>query len=202
MKGYTAAAIAMLAAIASTPANASSYTYDMNGIDGISGVITTNCDNCVLNASDVTAWSLMSPGLSAPGVSVSSSAAGSQLFVQGSGLAATPSAVTFQFTPSAGIVEFFSNNQSIDFLDFGTFASAPFMYPNGIGEIDTCSPGSFVKGNGDCFSDFLGTGTQAIAKATAAAPEMSPRSFATYLALLLGGLAVLRGRRTMNLIAA
>jgi hypothetical protein len=198
MKGYTAAAIAMLAAIASSPATASAYTYDMNGIDGITGVIKTNCDNCVLNASDVTAWSLMSPG-AGPVVSVSSSAAGSQLFVEGSGLAATPNAVTFQFTPSSGIVEFFSNNQSIDFLDFGTFASAPFMFPNGIGEIDTCSPGSFVKGVGACFSDFLGTGTQAIAKATAAAPEMDPRAFATSLTLLFGALAVLRGRRTRNL---
>jgi hypothetical protein len=203
MKGYTVAAIAMLAAIASSRANASAYTYDMNGIDGITGVITTNCDNCVLNASDVTAWSLMSPGLPAPAVSVSSAAAGSQLVVQGSALSATPNAVTFQFTPSSttGIVEFFSNNQSIDFLNFGTFASAPYMFPNGIGEIDTCGPGSFLKG-GECFSNFLGTGTQPIARATAAAaPEMDPRSFTASLTILFGALAVLRGRRTMSLSA-
>jgi hypothetical protein len=196
MKGYTAAAVAMLAAIASSPAGASAYTYDMNGIQGITGSITTNCDKCVLNASDVTAWSFMSPDFSGPAMSISSSAAGSQLFVQGSALAATPNAVTFQFTPSPtqAIVEFYSNNQSIDFLNFGDFASAPFMFPNGIGQVDVCS-GGFEQGSSTCFGG-LYSGTQPIASAaTRAAPEMDPRSFATALTLLFGALAVLRGRR-------
>ena len=55
-------------------ASASSYTYNLTSL---SGSITTNCDNCVLNSSDITGWSMSVPGF----VSLASTTPGAKLFV-------------------------------------------------------------------------------------------------------------------------
>jgi hypothetical protein len=175
-------------------ATASSYTYDMNGFDALTGFITTNCDNCALTSGNITAWAFKS---AADQVSVASSVAGAQLYLQGNALDATPTAITFGFAPAStsGSVGFISANQSVNFLSNAMEASVPFEFPNGIGEVDVCSPGTILFGNSSCNGGLV-QGTQKIFGAhSLAAPEIDPASWMSAVSLLAGALLILRGRR-------
>ena len=115
-----------------------------------------------------------------------------QVSVQGNALMATPTAITFAFTPSIGFLQadFNSGGESIQFWNQGGFASPQFMYPNGVGTIFVCDTTSV------CYSDSLYFGTQPIANFKAvSAPEIDPASLAGAVTLLFGLLAVSRGRR-------
>jgi hypothetical protein len=146
---YLLLAITLVALGVGARATASSYTYDMNGFDALTGFITTNCDNCALTSGNITAWAFKS---AADQVSVASSVAGAQLYLQGDALDATPTAITFGFSPAPtdGSVGFVSGNQSVNFLSDALAASAPFEFPNGIGEFDICKPGTILFGSSSC----------------------------------------------------
>ena len=75
-------------------ANAATYTYNLSDVDGF---ITTTCDNCVLNSSNIVAWSM-----SVPGFSIASTQPGANLSVPAgdTDMAASPGAVSFDFTGS------------------------------------------------------------------------------------------------------
>jgi hypothetical protein len=61
--GWLSIVTAALISFTGVPlASANSYNYSLTNL---SGSITTNCDNCVLNSSDITAWSMSLPA-SAP----------------------------------------------------------------------------------------------------------------------------------------
>jgi hypothetical protein len=173
-------------------ATASSYTYDMNGFAGLTGFITTSCDNCALTSGNITAWAFTGDQ-----VSVASSVAGAQLYLQGNALDATPAAITFGFSPAPtdGSVGFVSANQSVNFLSDTLDISAVLQFPNGIGEYDVCNPGTVLFGSSSC-SGGLVQGTQKIFGAQAvAAPEIDSASWTSSVSLLAGALLVLRGRR-------
>jgi hypothetical protein len=94
-----AAAIVSLASLPS--ANAATYTYNMNSAStNMTGTITTSCDDCVLNASNITAWNLSVVPSIPGGFSISSSSPGAQLvFPKGdTDMTATPSGISFLFS--------------------------------------------------------------------------------------------------------
>ena len=86
---------AALSIIGISAANAASYTYTLAGAGNVVGTITTSCNNCVLNASNVTAWNLSDPGV----VSVSSATAGSKFVVPAGAtdMVAKPAEIDFNF---------------------------------------------------------------------------------------------------------
>jgi hypothetical protein len=175
-------------------ATASSYTYDMNGFEALTGFITTNCDNCALTSGNITAWAFNS---SFGQVSVASSVAGAQVYLQGDALDATPTAITFGFAPAptGGAAGFISANESVNFLSQAFEASVPLEFPNGIGEFDACNPGTILFGSSQCSGNLV-QGTQKIFGARAvAAPELDPASWISAVSLLAGALLILRGRR-------
>jgi hypothetical protein len=169
---------------------ADTYTYDINGNSGfqnsgVTGFITTSCDSCVLNAGDVTAWSL---------AGFSSTVPGSTVLVTGNGLVATPTGIFFNFNPGPTNDALFSElpNPTPNSIDGSPNSveytnSAPvlvfssFVYVCGL----TGCNGS--PGGGNVNLGPLGS--------VAAAPEIDPITSGSALTLLLGALAVLRGRR-------
>jgi hypothetical protein len=198
MNGTHFTALAAFGTIFALQGHAATYTYDLNGADGLSGAITTNCNNCLINSSDVLAWALIAAG---DGVSVASTGSDPQIVAQGSAMVATPSAISFAFGSGAGFeyVGFLSGNQSINFLNELTFASAPLMFPQGGGEVDICDSGSSVAtSSSSCTGPIISPPTvQIIANANVnatAAPEMDPASWVGALTLLMGTLAVMNGR--------
>jgi hypothetical protein len=188
--GTRVVAVLFAALSGASRANADFYHYDLSGIDGLHGSITTTCDSCVLDSSDISSWSLTSTDTGLPPFSIASSTPGSQTSVQGNALTATPTAISFAFTPSDGFLfsDFTSGSHSVQFWNQGGFASQPSMYPNGIGSIFLCS------GSG-CYSDSSYTGSHSIAARALAAPEMDLGTVGSSLTLLLGALAVLTTRR-------
>ena len=76
-------------------ANAASYTYTLSDVGNLTGTITTSCNNCVLNASNITAWNLSDTGL----VSVSSATTGSKVIITSGStdMVATPTEIDFDF---------------------------------------------------------------------------------------------------------
>jgi hypothetical protein len=178
-----------------TQAFADTYTYDINGNSGfensnVTGFITTSCDSCVLNASDVTAWNL---------AGFSSTVPGSTVVVIGSGFVATPTGIFFNFNPGP-------TNDAL-------FSELPNPTPNSIDG----SPNSVEYTNSApvlLFSSFVyvcglngcngspGGGNVNLGplRSVAAAPEIDPTTLDSALTLLLGVLAVLRGRRRASAI--
>jgi hypothetical protein len=175
-----------LACIASLPAHAASFTYDVNYF-GMTGNIVASCDTCPLSSSDVTSWALEGNGLA-----FSSSASDAQLTIIGSELQATPNAVTFAFTPSnyPDQAVFFGNGESFDLVTFPTFDSDAGL---DIGQVAACSIGTLLSGA--CSAQGQ-TGTQIIAKsAPTRVPELDLRALVSSLSLLFGAMAVIFGRR-------
>jgi hypothetical protein len=146
---------------ATSRADAASFTYTLS--DGFSGFITTTCDNCALDASNITAWSI-----SVGGISVSSTSPGAQLMVPAgdNDLVATPNGIAFLFEGPFGALTFKTATASIvmsddegDNIGFGP----------GIGAIEACTVAdgcTFVSG---------GTGSAALS--TLANPFTGPVTY-------------------------
>jgi hypothetical protein len=191
---------ASLSVICLSPANAGSYTYEVNVFNALTGFITTNCDTCVLNSSDITAWSFTSKAtgpLAVDGqpVTATSFASGAQL--TGSGMVATPTAITFAFGSAANDLMFFvTNNAKIEFADLASSLGSLSLLGLPIGEVDACTrsfaPGAAIDNCGG--ATVAGTRTIATLKKVAA-PEIDPASLAGSMTLLIGALAVITSRR-------
>ena len=126
-------ALSFLSLAAAPRAEAATYTYTLTG--GFSGSLTTTCDSCALNASNITAWSI-----SAGGTSVSSTTAGAQLTVPAgdTDLQATPSGITFSFAGPFGALTFSTPAASIVMTDDKNGNSG---FGPGTGAIQGCTPG-------------------------------------------------------------
>ena len=131
-------------------ANAASYTYTLSDE---SGFITTTCDNCVLNSSNITAWSMTVPGF----LSITSTAPGAKVSVPAgdTDMVATPEGINFSFNGPSGGFLFSNPSGSIGYDDDqgGNIGFGP-----GEGVIAACSNSS----PGDC-EFFGGDGTRSIA---------------------------------------
>ena len=131
-------------------ANAASYTYTLSDE---SGFITTSCDNCVLNSSNITAWSMTVPGF----LSLTSTAPGAKVSVPtgDTDMVATPEGINFSFNGPYGGFLFSNPSGSIGYDDDqgGNIGFGP-----GEGVIAACSNSS----PGDC-EFFGGDGTRSIA---------------------------------------
>ncbi len=152
----------------------------------VTGTITTTCDNCVLNAGDITAWKL-----SGYGSSFTSTVAGSTIFITGDGFVASPKALSFNFNPGStndalfselpGPTPFLGSAESVEFTN-----SAPLHLYNGI--VSLCD-------TANCYFSPETGNIHVGQRLSAAAPEIDPGTGYAALTLLLGGLAVLRSRR-------
>jgi hypothetical protein len=174
----------------SLQANAADYTYDIDVDNGfLAGSITTSCDQCLLNSSNITAWALTSTASPEP-FSVASStdpgaSAGPYLGNSPTSLTATPTAITYNFGAN-GEFAFQTNKEFIIFAysDIGAFLMG---FP---GQIVEC------EGSNPCAAEVFRGGTTVLGDIkSVAAPELDATSLAGALTLLLGSLAVLHGRR-------
>jgi hypothetical protein len=189
-----------LSVICLSRANASSFTYDVNVFNALTGSITTNCDTCVLNSSDITAWSFTSKAtgpLAVGGqpVTATSFASGAQL--TGSGMVATPTAITFAFGSAANDQMYFvTNTAKIEFADLACALGSLSLCGLPIGEVDACTR-SLVRGAeiDNCGGETAaGIKTIATLKKVAVA-EIDPASLASSMTLFIGALAVIASRR-------
>ena len=166
-------------------ASASNYTYSLTDL---SGSITTNCDNCVLNSSDITAWSMSVPGF----LSLASTTPGAQLFVPAgdTDMMATPGAINFNFNAPFGGFLFATSSGNVGYDDD---RGENIGFGPGEGIVAACK-NDFA---GDCmfFGGSMGTRSIGLAVPPAAAPELDAASLVGGLTLLFGLLAVVRGRR-------
>src|ERR1700730_17958416 len=107
-------AAALISFIGMPLASAGSYIYNLTDL---SGYITTNCDNCVLNSSNITAWSMSVPGF----ISLSSTTPGAQLSVPAgdTDMTATPETINFSFTGPYGAFVFATPSASVAYADAG-----------------------------------------------------------------------------------
>jgi Abnormal spindle-like microcephaly-assoc'd, ASPM-SPD-2-Hydin len=106
-------ALSFISLGAISPVEAATFTYPLNDT-GFSGFISTSCDDCTLNASNITAWSI-----SAGGVTVSSTDPGAQVVVPAgdNDFGAHPNGVTFSFEGPFGSFTFQTASASIFFQD-------------------------------------------------------------------------------------
>jgi trimeric autotransporter adhesin len=138
-----------LVSLATAPrAAAAAYTYTLTGV--FSGSITTTCDSCALNASNITAWSI-----SAGSTSVSSTTPGALLTVPAgdTDLQATPSGIKFSFAGPFGALTFSTPAASIVMTDDKNGNSG---FGPGAGAIQGCTPA------GACTSLAGGTGSETL----------------------------------------
>jgi hypothetical protein len=171
-------------------AGAPAYTYDVDVNNGfLIGTITTNCDQCMLNGSDITAWTLGST--SSPQTFTAASTdpgayAGSYLLDNvPTSLTATPSAITYNFGANGQFV--FQTNKEFIIFAYSDIGAYLMGFP---GQIAECA------GSNDCYGEVFRGGTTVLGELkSVAAPELDAASLAGALTLLLGSLAVLRGRR-------
>ena len=203
---YRATKFAMLWAVGywalpgALQANAPGYTYGIDIDNGLlSGTITTSCDQCVLNGGNITAWELVStatPSATPAPFAIASTDPGAYVsFNLGfpSNLAANPTAITYDFGKDGEF--FFANNNEFVLLGYSDIGASLSGFP---GEISECSGSASGSGSGgvSCVGELFRTGPAAFASIkNVAAPELDSTSLAGALTLLLGSLAVLRGRR-------
>jgi hypothetical protein len=170
--------------------NAADFTYDINVDNGfLVGAITTSCDQCLLNSSNITGWSLTTTAGPLPFSEASTDPGASAGYYLGQGptsLTATPTAMTYDFGAN-GQFAFQTNNAFLlfGFSDIGAFLMG---FP---GQIVEC------EGSNACGGAVFQGGTTVLGdiKSVAAAPELDAASLGGALTLLLGSLAVLHGRR-------
>jgi hypothetical protein len=171
-------------------ASASGYTYGVNVDNGfLTGTITTNCDQCILNSSNITAWALASTATPVP-LSIASSDSGAFAGFAfpniPTSLTANPTNITYDF---GGAGQFIFQTTSDKFVLFGYSDIGSYLmgFP---GQIEECS------GSYSCPANVFRGGTTVLGKVeSVAAPELDANSLGSALTLLLGSLAVLRGRR-------
>jgi hypothetical protein len=180
-------AAALISLVGVPVAGATDYTYDLANI---SGSITTNCDNCILNSSDITAWSMSIPSF----MSISSTTPGAQIIIPAgdTDMAATPTSLQFAFGGPYGGIEF--SNPSA-FLDYDDDQGDNIGFGPGEGVVAACQ--RQPVGNCQFFGGAMGTQSISVGVHTSptSAPELDPRSLIAGLTLLFGLVAVFRGRR-------
>ena len=137
-------------------ANALSFMYEINGVGPLKGFITTDCNNCGLAPKDFTAWSMTITRTGSDPVTVTSVVPGA--FVFGGGMAATPAAITFDYS-SGGRTDFTGDPTSRG--AFIEFAGAALFHFVDRGEVDTCF-GDPLTG-GDCGAFYVNAGVQTVA---------------------------------------
>jgi hypothetical protein len=171
-------------------ASAPGYTYDIDVNNGfLTGTITTSCDQCMLDGSDITSWALASTS-SPQTFSVASTDpgayAGSYLLDNGpTSLTATPAAITYDFGADGQFV--FQTNKEFIIFAYSDIGAYLMGFP---GQIVECA------GSNPCFGEEFRGGTTVLGELkSVAAPELDAASLAGALTLLLGSLAVLHGRR-------
>jgi hypothetical protein len=171
-------------------ASAPGYTYDVDVDNGfLTGTITTTCDQCMLDGSDITAWALASTS-SPQTFSVASTDpgayAGSYLLDNvPTSLTATPAAITYNFGANGQFV--FQTNKEFIIFAYSDIGAYLMGFP---GQIVECA------GSNPCFAQEFRGGTTVLGEIkSVAAPELDASCLAGALTLLLGSLAVLRGRR-------
>ena len=112
MKKALLGLLLVVACLASFPVWATTYTYDVNysfdtpADSTIIGFITTNCDNCDLDASNILSWSFMA----SDGTSSSSSDSGSGISTTDFMLEATPTGIFTVANAAAGASIRFCND--------------------------------------------------------------------------------------------
>ena len=103
MKNALFGLLLITAWLAGFPANATTYTYDLDysftTVPGeVTGFITTSCDNCVLTANNVPSWSFTA----SDGTSGSSSNPGAGINASGAILEATPTGIAMVTNATVG----------------------------------------------------------------------------------------------------
>jgi hypothetical protein len=164
--GWSSLVAAALMSVIGTPlASAGSYIYSLTDLS--LGYITTNCNNCVLNSSTITAWSMSVPGF----ISLASTTPGARLQVPAgdTDMVATPEAITFNFNAPYGIFLFATPSASVGYADDqgGNIGFGP-----GFGIVAACKndfPGDCVFGGGGDGTESIGVAVVPFASFTAAA---------------------------------
>jgi hypothetical protein len=133
--------------------DAASFTYSLssNVNANLTGFITTTCDDCVLNASNITSWSMSVPGF----FSISSTSPGAQLHVPAgdTDMVATPNAINFNFGGTFGGLVFNTTAAGVGYSDdeggdigFGPGEGVVSACKNGGSGLNGCA---FVTGESD-----------------------------------------------------
>ncbi len=164
--GWLSLVAAALMSVIGTPlASAGSYIYSLTDLS--LGYITTNCNNCVLNSSTITAWSMSVPGF----ISLASTTPGARLQVPAgdTDMVATPEAISFNFNAPYGIFLFSTPSASVGYADDrgGNIGFGP-----GFGTIAACKndfPGDCAFGGGGDGTESIGVAVVPFASFTAAA---------------------------------
>ena len=133
----TILAAALVSLFGLPDANAATYTYNMNSTSTfMTGTITTSCYDCVLNASNITAWNLSVEPSFPNAFSISSTSPGAKLvFPTGdTDMQATPSGISFLFSGLFGGVGF---ETTADIFGLGDGQGAMGAGPAGV--IEACS---------------------------------------------------------------
>jgi hypothetical protein len=173
-------------------ANAPGYTYGVDVDNGfLTGTITTSCDQCILDSSNITGWALASTATPAP-FSVASTDPGAFAGFAfpdiPTSLTANPAAITYDFAQAGQFI--FQNNNEFVLLGYSHIGADLMGFP---GEIGVCSGSD--PGTSSCVAELFRGGPTVLAEVrNVAAPELEATSLAGALTLLLGSLAVLRGR--------
>jgi hypothetical protein len=177
-------------------ANAPGYTYGVDVDNGfLTGTITTSCDQCVLTSSNITGWTLAStatpvatPAPFAIASTDPGAFAGFAFPDIPTSLTASPAAITYDFA-QAGQFIFQTNNEFV-LLGYSDVGADLMGFP---GELGVCSGSN--PGTSSCVAELFRGGPTVLAELkNVAAPELDATSLAGALTLLLGSLAVLRGR--------
>jgi hypothetical protein len=183
----------LVAATVGASSGASAQVYDLNfkvAAEQITGTITVGGETGILSEPDITAFAFSGTGtntFSLSGVSLYCNGGG------GCGLTASGGTLQFGFG-SGSVYEDIFNCQNPGYCGFLSFNSA----------------GVYGSGNGAVTYDVSGQGTgqwdaqnglSSLTPSPTAAPEIDSGSAVGGLALLVGGLFVLRGRKRQSIAA-
>ena len=139
-------------------ADAANYIYTLTNPTtlAVTGSITTTCDNCVLNASNISAWRMSLPGA----FDISSTSPGAAISVSSgeNDMVATPNAINFNFAGDSGGISFITAGY---IFGFGDDQGGNIGFGPGEGVIDACNP--TIPGTDGCAFIVGESGNQAVA---------------------------------------
>ena len=161
----------MLGSLFGVPrAYAASYTYSLANAPNLSGFITTNCDNCALNASNITAWSMTYSGF----LSIASTVPGSKVSVPvgDTDMVATPAGITFNSGGSFGGIVFSDPSGSVSYVN----GPGSIFYGNGAGDIGVCSKTATTPSGANC--TYIGAGSSIFSIASTSVQFVGSVSYA------------------------
>jgi hypothetical protein len=177
------ALFAVISFVGLSPANAMTYTYDVNyalSSGTVTGDIALNCDSCNVTSSTLVSWSLSSPLPAAFSIS------GTTATFSGIDLSASPTGITF--TPTASAFSIFSGSSgsiffgAVEVVSGGDGSGCAGQIGCGVpcataligsGSHGACTNGGFIYG--------IAANPLTIATITAAVPEPS-----TWAMMILG----------------